>query len=133
MEGWMTVPEVAAEMGVTTQTVRNWIRSGSLAAVQVTERGVYRVPSIEIEFFRERAAAAARRPRAVKTRDITTPEAFYQVRIRPVLEATDASSAEELIERMRDDYSLAGRFPRFARDYAWYASLLAERLEAVSV
>lgn len=133
MDGWMTVPEVAEEMGVSTQTVRNWIRSGSLGAVQVAERGAYRVPSIEIEFFRERAVAAARRPRPIKTRDVTTPEAFFQARIRPVLESTGESSAESLIARMRDDYSLSGRFPRFARDYAWYASLLAEQLEAVSV
>src|SRR3990172_7609312 len=39
----LSVPEVAARFGVTNQTVRNWIASGPLTAMQPGSRGRYRI------------------------------------------------------------------------------------------
>jgi len=118
MEGWLTVPEVARELGVSNQTVRNWIRRQKLTAIRGVERGVYRVPGPELEAFKRRNTNRVEPPYPpVETRDLTSPEAFYRARIAPVLEQAD--------EPRR-------RFPTFARDYAHYVGRIADQLEAVS-
>lgn len=42
---FLSVPEVAAKFEVTGQTVRNWIASGRLEALQPTSRGRFRIPA----------------------------------------------------------------------------------------
>lgn len=56
-----SVPEVAERFEVTNQTVRNWIASGSLAAVQATRRGRYRIPSDALRVFEQDAASRKNR------------------------------------------------------------------------
>jgi len=55
MKRLLSVPEVADRFDVTTQTVRNWIAAGRLAAVQPAPRGRYRIPIDALRAF-ERAA-----------------------------------------------------------------------------
>lgn len=51
-----SVPEVAERFAVTAQTVRNWIATGRLPAVQPTRRGRYRVPAAALDAFEQEAA-----------------------------------------------------------------------------
>ena len=60
MKGLLSVPEVAQRFEVTNQTVRNWIASGRLSAIQPTRRGRYRIPSAALRAFEQ--DAASRRP-----------------------------------------------------------------------
>ena len=47
---WLSVSETAARLGVAAPTVRRWIKSGHLAAVQPGgEQGVFRVPLTELD------------------------------------------------------------------------------------
>ena len=133
MEGWLTVPEVARDLGVSDQTVRNWIRRGKLTAIRGVERGVYRVPGPELDAFKRRNTSRVEPPYPpVETRDLTSPEAFYRARIAPVLELSDESSADRLLARLGAEDVLRRRFPTFARDYAHYVGQVAAQLEAVS-
>jgi predicted nucleotidyltransferase len=59
MERLYSVPEVAARFAVTTQTVRNWIASGRLDAIQASRRGRFRVAAGALAAF-ERDARPAR-------------------------------------------------------------------------
>lgn len=59
MPDMLTVPEVARRFGVSAQTVRNWIASGRLPAVQATARGRFRIRSGALEAF-ERDAGLRR-------------------------------------------------------------------------
>jgi excisionase family DNA binding protein len=57
MKRLFSVPEVAERFGVTNQTVRNWIASGRLAAVQPGRRGRYRIPPEALRAFEKDAAS----------------------------------------------------------------------------
>ena len=130
MDGWHTVPEVARELGVSAQTVRNWIRRDRLTAIRGVERGVYRIPAPEIEAFKRRNANRARPPYpAVETRDLTSPDAFYEARIAPILEQAGVQSPDVLLARATLDGTIAERFPSFARDYASYVASVADQIE----
>ena len=41
---WLTISEVALELGVTASTVKRWIKSGELPVLQPHEGGAVRVP-----------------------------------------------------------------------------------------
>jgi excisionase family DNA binding protein len=45
----LTVPEVAARLRVTPETVRRWLRDGELRGVRFSDRGGWRVLSSEVE------------------------------------------------------------------------------------
>ena len=49
MKRLLSVPEAAARFEVTSQTVRNWISTGRLSALQTTKRGRYRITPEELE------------------------------------------------------------------------------------
>jgi excisionase family DNA binding protein len=49
MDGYLTVPEVAAELRFTVAAVRNWIHAGQLKAVKVSNR--YRIKEEELRRF----------------------------------------------------------------------------------
>jgi len=49
----LSVPEVAARFGVTNQTVRNWIASGRLTAMQPGSRGRYRIAPDSVRTLEE--------------------------------------------------------------------------------
>lgn len=49
MKRLLSVPEAAARFEVTSQTVRNWIGTGRLSALQTTTRGRYRITPEELE------------------------------------------------------------------------------------
>jgi excisionase family DNA binding protein len=133
MEGWLTVPQVARELGVSNQTVRNWIRRRKLTAVRGVERGVYRIPAPELEAFKRRSANRGEPPYLpVETRDLTSPEAFYEARIAPALAQAGEPSADRLLVRVAAEDALRRRFPTFARDYAHYVGRIADQLEAAS-
>ena len=133
MEGWLTVPQVARNLGVSNQTVRNWIRRRKLTAIRGVERGVYRIPAPELEAFKRRSASRVEPPYLpVETRDLTSPEAFYEARIAPALAQAGEPSADRLLVRVAAEDALRRRFPTFARDYAHYVGQIADQLEAVS-
>jgi excisionase family DNA binding protein len=48
-EGWLTTDEIAKDLKVNVKTVRNWINSGELAAIDVG--GEYRVYRKDYEDF----------------------------------------------------------------------------------
>ena len=54
----MTVDQVAAQLGVTTDTVRQWIRSGRMPALNIgtPERPRYRVTDDQLAEFEGRCA-----------------------------------------------------------------------------
>ena len=54
----LTVPQVAAELQVTSQTIRNWIDHGALAAVRIG-RG-FRVRRADVDELLRRASADSR-------------------------------------------------------------------------
>lgn len=45
---WMTVQEVAADLQLSAQTVRDWIKSGRLRAEKISDRTI-RIPKTELE------------------------------------------------------------------------------------
>lgn len=49
----LSVPEIAARFGVTNQTVRNWIASGRLTAMQPGSRGRYRIAPDAVQILEE--------------------------------------------------------------------------------
>jgi excisionase family DNA binding protein len=51
----LTVEQVASELKLTSQTIRNWIKRGALSAVRVGH--VYRVRRGDVDAMLERAAA----------------------------------------------------------------------------
>jgi uncharacterized protein len=67
MERLYTVPQVAERFAVTTQTVRNWIGTGRLAAIQATPRGRFRVPSSALAAFQRDMRTAGTAPGAILT------------------------------------------------------------------
>jgi excisionase family DNA binding protein len=52
---YLTVPQVAAELQVTPQTIRNWIDQGTLPAVRIGR--AFRVKRSDIDALLERASA----------------------------------------------------------------------------
>lgn len=53
-ERWLTVAEIAAELRVSIETVRRWLRSGRLKGVRLSDRGGYRVAVSEFRRFMEK-------------------------------------------------------------------------------
>lgn len=127
---WLTVPQVASELGVSRQTVRNWIKKRTFHAVQGVARGAFRVHRVEMDLFKQRIgliAVAARqdRPHAV---DLTDPEAFYRVRIQSVLDELGESNPDAALRRMIADPDLASDHYKFPSDYAHYVSRVAQHI-----
>ncbi len=57
-EQLLTAAQAAEALSATSQTIRNWIRSGRLAAVRIGAR--FYVPAAEVERFRGEGARASR-------------------------------------------------------------------------
>lgn len=51
---FVSTEEVAEYFGVTTQTVRDWIKKGKLSGVQQVERGRFMIPREELEFLADK-------------------------------------------------------------------------------
>lgn len=127
---WLTVPQAASELGVSRQTVRNWIKKQALHAVQGVDRGTLRIHRVEMDLFKQRiglVAVTARQTRPV-TADLTDPEKFYKVRIQPVLDALEEPSPEAALRRLSGDLDLATDYYKFPSDYAHYVSRLAQTI-----
>lgn len=56
-----SVPEVAARFEVTSQTVRNWISTGRLTALQTSQRGRYRIAQHDLESLEDAMSTASHR------------------------------------------------------------------------
>ena len=54
---FLNVPEVAARLRVTVQTVQRWLRRGKLKGIQLSGRAGWRIPLSEVERF-ERGVVA---------------------------------------------------------------------------
>jgi excisionase family DNA binding protein len=70
---WLTVPEVAEELGFSEQTVRNWIKAKQLRAVQPNGRE-YRVRRSWLDAFvasTEGPASAQPMPRPLRSAALT--------------------------------------------------------------
>lgn len=125
---WLSVPQAASELGVSRQTVRNWIKKRSIHAVQAVERGSFRIHRVELDLFKRRIGLLApipdhTRPAAV---DLTDPEAFYAARIQPVLDELEELGPEAALRRMTLDLDLASDYYKFPSDYAHYVARVAE-------
>lgn len=59
---YLSVPAVASKFEVTSQTVRNWIASGRLQALQPTRRGRFRIPADALHAFEVAAGAGQHAP-----------------------------------------------------------------------
>ena len=127
---WLTVPQAAAELGVSKQTVRNWIGKGKLHAVQGVERGTFRIHRVEMDLFKQRIGLTPGTPRRSPpaAADVTDPDVFYETRIRPVLDEMGEASPEALLRRLSRDLDLATDYYKFPSDYAHYVSRVAETI-----
>jgi excisionase family DNA binding protein len=65
----LTVPQVAAELQVTAQTIRNWIDHGTLPAVRIGR--AFRVKRHDVDALLERASADSTSP--ATRRDLWQP------------------------------------------------------------
>jgi uncharacterized protein len=87
MKRLLSVPEVAARFEVTNQTVRNWIASGHLAAVQPTRRGRFRIPSDALSAFEQEAGVreplSETQPERLNALNPRTPMPEQPVTTRP--------------------------------------------------
>ena len=54
-ERWTSVSQVAKELAVTRQTVRNWIDKGQILSYQAVPGGPYRVPVFSVEAMKRRS------------------------------------------------------------------------------
>jgi len=88
-EQLLAVPKVAAELGVTAQTIRNWIDHGVLPAARFGH--VYRVRREDVEALRERASADS--SSLATRRDVWTPATSSLPRRRGASRAPSISDA----------------------------------------
>jgi excisionase family DNA binding protein len=127
---WLTVPQAAAELGVSRQTVRDWIRKRALHAVQGVNRGAFRIHRVEMDRFKGRIGLLPgpdARPRPASV-DLTDPERFYEARIQPVLTDLGERSPEAVLRRLSTDLDLASDYYKFPSDYAHYVGRMAEAI-----
>jgi excisionase family DNA binding protein len=54
----LTVDEVARQLGVHPDTVRNWIKSGELAAIDLGGRAGYRISEADLSAFLQKRRGA---------------------------------------------------------------------------
>ena len=127
MQGWYQVSEVANALGVSKQTIRNWIAKGDLTAAQGTSRGSYRIPGLELDAFKRRTGLLPPVETALApTEDLTNPDTLYRERIAPVLCELKASSAEDVLRRMAREPGLRISYSRFPTLYLAYVQALVE-------
>jgi len=55
---WLTVEQIAAQLQVTEQTVRRWLRSGALIGRNFSGRTGYRVRQSDLDAFLEKGPEA---------------------------------------------------------------------------
>jgi len=127
---WLTVSQAAAELGVSRQTVRDWIKKQALHGVQGVERGSFRIHRVEMDLYKQRIGLlppAAPRSRPTP-RDLTDPARFYRARIQPVLDALGEPNPEAVLRRLSGDLDLATDYYKFPSDYAHYVARMAEAI-----
>jgi excisionase family DNA binding protein len=56
MERWLTVQQVCDQLQVSDQTVRRWIKAGSLAATNLGGKAGYRIREADLNAFLEQMA-----------------------------------------------------------------------------
>ena len=83
MRRFFSVSEVAARFEVTSQTVRNWIASGQLQAVQPSPRGKYRIPAQALLAF-EQAGIEAKAGKGPGTSSASELERIVQAIVASV-------------------------------------------------
>lgn len=130
MTQWLTVSEAAVELGVSRQTVRDWIKKRALHAVQGVERGAFRIHRVELDLFKQRIGLLPPdlpQSRPVH-RDLTDPDKFYRARIQPVLDALHERNPEAVLRRLSGDLDLATDYYKFPSDYAHYVTRMAESI-----
>lgn len=124
-KSFYTVSEVAAEFGVTSTAIRDWIAKGKILAVQPSgENGVYLIPATALEMIRGRTAALVAGANALIASD--PPGDLYTAHIDPVLKETGLGP-DELLRQMAADPDLTSRYPDFASEYSAYVGSLAYR------
>lgn len=129
-----SVSEVAREFGVVPETVRAWIASRLLLAIQPSgPNGAYRIPSQSLVVFRRRVEgrqAAPKRvakPARIERVDL---DQLYRTSIEPACAETGLSP-DQLLRRLATDSGLAARYPSFAGDYGTYVSGLVRQVRRV--
>lgn len=131
MSGWYSVAQAAKELGVTRQTVWNWIEKGEVPAFRATESSPFRISVVSINVLKQRLGllpAAAESP-AIVPQDLTRAEDFYAAEIAPVLAELRASSPEEVLQRMAVDPDFPLEHVKFPSYYLAYVQKLVSRAE----
>jgi excisionase family DNA binding protein len=130
MHGWYKVSEVAAELGVSKQTIRNWIAKGEILAVQGTSKGSYRIPGLELDAFKRRKGILPPiETLPIPVIDLTDPGVLYRVEIAPVLRELNAATAEDVLRRIARDPELQVSHSRFPTMYLAYVQALVDLAE----
>jgi len=128
MKAYYTVQEIAAEMGVSSQAVRDWIHRGEIIAIQAVENGVLRIPVPSYDAFKRRKGLSPRLPMRTPTgsgRSFGSMDEFYDARIAPMLRR-DGQTADELVRQAADRVE-EPEYRQWLRDYARYVeNALAE-------
>jgi excisionase family DNA binding protein len=70
---FLQVPEVAAEMGVSEETVRRWLRAKQLRGMLLSDKAGYRIAREDLEEFITRQYADAAPAMEGKAREGQTP------------------------------------------------------------
>ena len=123
---FMSVEEAAKALGFAPQTVRNRIADGSLRAIQGTRGGAYRVPVMEVEAFKRRHGMAKPLRTVVPTGVIyVDAQDLYARDIAPVVRKMGGNSPEDVLRRLREHPTQAGRYLDFIDAYAAYMRLIA--------
>jgi hypothetical protein len=133
MNGWQSVSQTAKDLGVTRQTVCNWINRRELIAFQGVSNGPYRVAVVSVEAMKRRLGLLPmpNPAKQILIRDLTNPDDLYEAKIAPVLAELKASSADEVLRRMAVESKLRVRYAKFPDYYLLYTQKLVGLAEGV--
>jgi len=122
-DAFLTISEIAAEMRVTGEAVRGWIRAGELIGVQAVPNGVIRVPATAYEAFKRRRGLSPRLPMREPDghgRAYRSASELYRMAIAPALERENLSG-DELLARAASDLAFAHQHAQLLHDYVRFA------------
>ena len=128
MKAYYTVKEIADEMAVSEQSVRNWIRSGQIIAIQPVTSGVMRIPVPAFDAFKRKQGILPPIPRSTGSAHVETfgdLADFYRRAIEPRLRELDLS-VDEVLVRAAGDRVFASSHRRLLGDLARYVNWVAE-------
>jgi excisionase family DNA binding protein len=133
MKRFYSVEEMADASGFSVGTVRNWIKEGSLHAIQSAKRGAFRIPAGSYDKkLGELGIGPELTVRLLPEypiREMSVDE-FYATSIAPRLEASGYPDVPQLLAAMEADAGLYQEYGDVASDYVRYLAELAATRQA---